>query len=257
MHAPRLITFAHSHYCEKARWALDLAGVPYREERWLPLLHLWRTRRLGGRSVPILVAGDRVLRESADIVAWAAAAGDALRPASAEERSSAAETERWLDRELGPHARRWAYAELLGCKALLNRCVASGLGPGQRPLTPAVMSLARPLIRRAFRITPDSAARSLARVHEVFATVGERLADGDGWLVGRAFTSADLAFAALAAPVLLPEGFGGALPRLDEVPATMRAEVTRLRDSTAGRHALLCYERHRAARPARTGSPRA
>ena len=30
--APRLITIPISHYCEKARWALERAEIPYREE---------------------------------------------------------------------------------------------------------------------------------------------------------------------------------------------------------------------------------
>ena len=35
-----LITIPPSHYCEKARWALDYARIPYREERHPPLFHL-------------------------------------------------------------------------------------------------------------------------------------------------------------------------------------------------------------------------
>lgn len=28
----RLLTIPISHYCEKARWALEHAGIPYRED---------------------------------------------------------------------------------------------------------------------------------------------------------------------------------------------------------------------------------
>ena len=28
----QLVTIPFSHYCEKARWALDLAQIPYREK---------------------------------------------------------------------------------------------------------------------------------------------------------------------------------------------------------------------------------
>lgn len=243
--AARLITIAHSHYSEKARWALDIAGTPYVEDRHLPLLHRLQTRPVGGRTVPVLVVGGRVYIESGDIVRWAAANGASLLPTDPEHRSVAVETERWLDRELGPHARRWAYAELLRSVDLLNRCVSTGVPRIQRAMTPLVMSFVRPLIRRAFRITPESAARSLRRVDAVFATISERLEVGDGWLAGGSFSSADLTFAALASPVLLPDGFGGALPHLGEVPASMRAEVRRLRDTRAGRHGLKCYEQCR------------
>lgn len=246
---PRLLTFAHSHYCEKARWALDAAGVDYVEERHLPLLHRWHTRRVGGRSVPVLIAPDAVLTDSPDIVRYADGRGRRpLLPTAAAHRSDALELEKYLDRELGPHARRWAYAELLGSVAVLNRCVASGVAPVERSLTAAVMTVARPVIRRGFRITPESAARSLGRVREVFDRVGDRLADGRRFLVEGGFGAADLTFAALASPVLLPPEFGGAVPALAEVPAPMRAEVERCRATPAGRFALRLYAEHR--RPA-------
>lgn len=236
---------AHSHYAEKARWALDLTGLPYVEERHLPLFHRLKTRPVGGRSVPVLVVEGKAHTESADIVDWASANGANLIPAHAGLRSTTLELERWLDLELGPHARRWAYAELLRSPALLNRCVAAEVPPLQSVLTPLWMSIVRPMIRRAFRITPESAARSLERVDEVFRSVADKLDAGSGWLVGGAFTAADLTFAALASPVILPTRFGGALPRLEEVRPSMQAEVRRLRDSPAGRHALTCYRLHR------------
>ena len=64
--APRLITIPISHYCEKARWALERAEIPYREEPHLQAIHwahVWRAGR--GRTAPVLVtedgAADRVL----------------------------------------------------------------------------------------------------------------------------------------------------------------------------------------------------
>src|SRR6187455_2623113 len=64
-----LITIPISHYCEKARWALDRTGVRYREQAHLQLIHWFAARRAGGgRTVPVLVCGDRVLADSADIV---------------------------------------------------------------------------------------------------------------------------------------------------------------------------------------------
>ena len=41
-----LYTFGLSHYCEKARWSLDLCGVPYQEVRWAPGPHLLTARRI-------------------------------------------------------------------------------------------------------------------------------------------------------------------------------------------------------------------
>ena len=72
---PRLITIPFSHYCEQARWALDRAGVSFVEEPHLPGLHLRPMRKAGGTTVPLLVLADRTLRDSAEIMASAAADG--------------------------------------------------------------------------------------------------------------------------------------------------------------------------------------
>ncbi|KAJ7295820.1 hypothetical protein O6H91_22G037100 [Diphasiastrum complanatum] len=63
---------AASHYCEKARWALDRAGVNYTH---VPVLHRIYTRNLGGTSCPKLIIGDSndrvILQDSNDILRYA------------------------------------------------------------------------------------------------------------------------------------------------------------------------------------------
>jgi glutathione S-transferase len=50
----RLLTIPISHYCEKARWALDRLGLPYVEERHLQVFHYLRSYPLsGGPNVPV------------------------------------------------------------------------------------------------------------------------------------------------------------------------------------------------------------
>src|SRR5256714_12695929 len=67
----RLVTIPISHYCEKARWALDRAGIAYREERHVQGVHRIAARRAGGgRTVPVLVTPEGSLGESEEILAW-------------------------------------------------------------------------------------------------------------------------------------------------------------------------------------------
>jgi glutathione S-transferase len=101
------------------------------------------------------------------------------------------------------------------------------------------------LLRRGLRITPESAIRSLDRVREVFDTVGRRLAEGRRYLVGERFTAADLTFAALAAPVLLPRGFGAPLPTLAELPAPILPLIEEMRGTDAGAFAQRLYRDER------------
>ena len=67
----RLITIPISHYCEKARWALDHAGLGYSEEAHLQVVHYRAVKRAGGSgTVPVLVHPEGVLTDSTDILHW-------------------------------------------------------------------------------------------------------------------------------------------------------------------------------------------
>jgi glutathione S-transferase len=244
----RLITMPHSHYVEKARWALDRAEVPYLEEPHIPLLHRLATGHHGGGSVPILVHGSICLTDSTSIMEHAneVCGGGVLYPLDPAGRQAVNALVRRFDDELGPHARRWAYAQLLDQTALLRSMVSRGVPELERWLLPLVMPVFIRTAQRAFRITPASAARSLDRVRMLFGEAGALLADGRRFLTGSQFTAADLTFAALASPVLLPLGTGAPYPTPDAVPAAMRAEVLRLRDTPGGRFALRMFTEERA-----------
>ena len=113
----RLVTIPISHYCEKARWALDRARIPYREERHVQVVHRVASRRAGGSgTVPVLVAPDGVFAQSADILAYADRHGARLYPETLRDEVMA--LERDFDADLGPEGRRWMYFHLLQRKDL-------------------------------------------------------------------------------------------------------------------------------------------
>jgi glutathione S-transferase len=76
-----LLALAYSPWSEKARWALDVRGVPYRYRHYQPLLGelelRLKTRRLRGAvTVPLLTdAGGRVYDDSEQIARFADATG--------------------------------------------------------------------------------------------------------------------------------------------------------------------------------------
>lgn len=64
------------------------------------------------------------------------------------------------------------------------------------------------------------------------------------WALER-FTAADLTFAALAAPMLLPASYGSPLPPADAMPPGLAREVERLRAHPAGAFADRLYNEER------------
>jgi glutathione S-transferase len=244
-----LITIPISHYCERARWALERAGVDYRERPHLQLVHWLAVRRAGGgRTVPVLVCGDRVLADSGEIVAEADARAPEGRRLYPDDPAAAAETrklERELDEGLGPQGRLWMYDALRGRREIAIAYACTGVPAWERRALPIAYPLVTRVIDRYLGITPAAAARSEADVRAVFAAVAERLADGRPYLCGDRFSAADLTFAALAASVLMPPEYGVPLPQPDELPKRMAAVIRELRAHPAGAHALRMFRTER------------
>lgn len=238
-----LITMPHSHYAEKARWALDRLAVPYREEPHVPLLHRLATSRRGGGSVPVLVQGAEYYVDSTEILrhADASCGGDRLYPRDPDVRRSVEALEKRFNLELGPHTRRWAYFQLLPQRALLQRLMARGVPRIEKILLKLTLPIVILVIRKGLRITPDGAQRSMVQVRRIFSEVDDLLSDGRQYLAESRFTAADLTFAALASPVLFPDRGIAAYPAVNELPSAMRETVENLRDTNAGRFALRMY----------------
>ena len=70
---PDLYMFSISHYCEKARWALDYLGIDYRLRCTVVGAHTRLAKKYGldSTAVPILVNGDEVIQGSSAIIDWA------------------------------------------------------------------------------------------------------------------------------------------------------------------------------------------
>ncbi len=167
-----LITIPISHYCEKARWALDRAGVRYRERPHLQLVHWVAVRRAGGgRTAPVLVCGERVLADSADIVDEADARAPEARRLYPDDETDAAEVralEREFDERLGPHGRLWMYDALRGRRDIAIAYACTGVPAWERRALTIVYPLVTRVIDRYLGITPAAAARSEAEVRAVF-----------------------------------------------------------------------------------------
>ena len=246
---PRLVTIPISHYCEKARWALDRAGVAYREEPHVQFVHVVAARRAGGgRTVPVLVTDDgTAIGESAAILRWAdtrVAPERRLYPAG-EIGAEAARIEAWLDTGLGPDGRLWMYHGTLPVVHDMAPWALAGTPRWERRAFGVFGRLLDPAIRRYLGVDDAAAVAALARVDDVFDAVAAMLGDGRPFLTGERFTAADLTFGALSASVLMPEAYGSPLPPLDAVPASLATDVRRLREHPAGRFAARLYAQER------------
>jgi glutathione S-transferase len=249
-----LITIPISHFCEKARWALERSGIPYRERAHLQVLHRFAVRRVGGgTTAPVLVWGEQVLADSADILEAASAQAPPemrLYPEDRQAASDARGLQRDFDERLGPESRRWMYYELRGRGDIAREYGCTGVPGWQRRSLPLVYPIAARIIDRFLDVTPETAEHAEDAVRTTFDEAAERLADGRPFLCGDSFSAADLTFAALAAAVLMPPEYGVPLPQPEVLPAPMAAKVNDFRSHPAGAHALRMFREERRRIPA-------
>ena len=149
-----------------------------------------------------------------------------------------------FDRQLGPATRRWGYAQLMDDPRVvpyMGSRVPGWQALGLRVARPVAMRV----LKRGLNITPEGVERSLAKIEDTFERIGSLLRDGRRYLAGDRFTAADLTFASLAAPVLLPQELDVGLPPY-ELFGPAIPQIDAWRASPAGAFALRMYatERH-------------
>jgi glutathione S-transferase len=245
----RLVTIPISHFCEKARWALDRAGVDYVEQPHLQLIHIGAAKLAGGgRTVPVLVTSEgQVVPESSEILRWADTQTEPERRLYPEGElgAQAAALEAELDQGFGPDGRLWMYHQTLPVVHDLDRWATVGIPRWERRFFRMGGPTIEMMMRRYLKVDAAASEVALERVDGVFDDIAGRLSDGRRFLLGDRFTAADLTFAALAAPMLLPARYGSPLPPPEAMPAPAAREVRRLRAHPAGEFADRLYAEER------------
>lgn len=245
----KLITIPFSHYCEKARWALELGQFDFEEEGHLPLLHYpYLKRYRAGNSVPVLITEKAVIRDSTFIVRYLSGREDCafnFYPGDIVQHTLIQELEDTFDKMLGPHSRRWFYYYALQNPHMIIDSLQNSVPPLEVKILTKQFKLWARAIGNGLKITPDSAERSLQKVRAVFNQVESLLADGRAFLSGDTFSAADISFAALGAPVVVPANYGFPMPPLDALPKALLDIVYEFRERKAGQYLLSLYREHR------------
>lgn len=258
----KLISIKGSHYVERARWALELAGLPYEEDIYPPVVHMPATRAAtknasskGGvsTSVPILITPDQGnLADSGHIVKYChAKMGDAscLYPKEDEAQCrDIEEIETLCASKLGVLARVVCYQYGVFTDGNLTVKVLCEGAPSSRALIfRSLFYFIVPLMKAGMKVNKAQADICLDKIEKIFADLSDRLTKAGGqYFVGGKFTAADLTFSAMAAPIVLPpDGYGSNACQYAEGPMLKHPRIAALRETVAGKHCLRMYAEHR------------
>lgn len=232
-----------SNFNEKARWALDWKRVPHTRRAPPTGTHVplaLALSRGAQRTFPILTIDGHSVGDSTAIIAELERRfpEPPLYPGDPHERRHALELEDFFDENYGHEARRLGFFHLLADDEAAAATARELMGDWAVPLVPGIRSF----LWRYYGISEDSANHARELILAGFDRI-EAERGGSDYLVGDRFSVADLAAAALAAPLLSPPEFPWQ-PKGDVHPRLVR-EMRVLSEHPAADWILRTYARHR------------
>lgn len=243
---PLLWHFPISHYNEKVRWALDYKRIPHRREvlaaSYLPRAW-WAT---GTAHLPIVHFEDGAVGDSTDIIAALESRfpEHPLYPRDPEQLQRALALEDWFDEEIGHPVRTVLVGPLMKDEGAARTAdvMMQGAGEGVK----RAFRLLHPAFHRFYfwrhGVHDESRSRAPGIVESGFDRVAEEVGPS-GYLVGDAFSVADLTAAALLAPLARPKGT--IWEQIGRIPVPVQDFLDGLRDHAGIAWVHEMYARHR------------
>jgi glutathione S-transferase len=245
METPLLWHIPLSHYSEKARWALDYKGIAHCRRVLGPdyLVRAWRATGQG--KLPILWLDGRAIADSTRIIAALEERypEPPLYPHDAAARHRALVLEDDLDETLGPALRAAVVTPLFRNDPNIALSLLTTAMPGK-----AYRRL-RPLLRifpSYYRFRHKISEANLEKDRAIVAAALDRIEQerqGRAYLIGEAFTVADLTAAALLGALLQPPEIQ--YPLQVELPPYLQDYRAMLFRHPAAQWAAAIYRLHR------------
>lgn len=244
----RMISARFSPAVEFARWLFVREGVAFREEAHVPGLHRLATASVrGGAELPVIVTPDgavwRGAREMLDGLDGLSPPGRKLfGETSAARDANQALLAALLTGLLTP-VPRFIYPPLLANRRALLPAMTHRAPVWERGFVNLFYPLWRVLMARGLGATPELLAQAPKAIEAVLSRVEAELARrGTPFLGGAAPGVPDIAFAALAGPLVLPRNYGARLPAMEDLPDALQSFVKATRARPAGDLVLRTYD---------------
>lgn len=263
---PTLITIRFSHYCEKARWVLDIlrhaanetgnGSYDYVERPHSILTHMkssfWHTNGFSS-STPIYITKDKnVLKDSSDIMHYVSDELCKLGKPTLYPMPEVEELEVYFNTVFGVHVRRYVYWLLFqsdDMESELRNCWLRETSGLENWIQRHAFGSIKALATVGMNIKEEPSMNSKHIVDTVFDKVNRMLEENNGSYILNTThpTAADFTFAALAYPMVSP-------PQCDELvfgydpkimSHSMYEQITIYREQAAGKFVLRMYEKER------------
>lgn len=202
----KLLEFPHSHYCEKAKWALDHKGLAYKTVPIIPGLHMITVRYYApDTSVPVLLDHKTVVQGSSEIINYLEQhfPQHSLTPVEPEERQACLQLETAMDKELGENIRRILYHRLLAYPTFVRYCFTHPMAAYKQWLFTLSYPILRYKIYHNYVISDQAAKLALHEFDEAMQTLARQL-ENRQYFIGNKFSRCDLTVASMLAFIFMP-----------------------------------------------------
>ena len=234
-----LYQFPISHYCEKARWALEYKNIAYNTVNLVPGPHRNVSKKLGAphSHTPILTYDEKVIQGSEEIINFLEATQKhpVLTPTDPEAASMAHEWARFADNNIGVPLRLYFYFHLLPNRKLATQLLTENCAWWSKPLYMVAFPAIRSVMRKGMKINETNAEKAHETLLRSFDHIRERVSKRE-YLVDNRFTRADLAVVALIAPCWR---------EIPDLPSALTDFIHELREHDAMLWAKEIYAKHR------------
>lgn len=203
----KLLEFSHSHFCEKARWALDFKGVSFESVAILPLFHLLTVRRYApSSSVPVLLTGENAVQGSDQIISYLDETYPArpLRPENDDAYRECLKIEHDMEHRLGENLRTILYHWLLPYPDFICQCFTGTMPRYKAGMFRLMYPFLRKKMYQFYVVSVAEVERARSEFDRAVADVEEVIGKKE-YLVGDQFSRADLSVASLLSLLVLPE----------------------------------------------------
>ena len=260
----RLVTIGPSHYCEKARWALDLldndstSPIYYTENAHPPIFQSLETLPLSNGKVSMVPMAELtnqngetdVIYDSSKIIEHFL---PRLYPSSC--KNEILELEEYFGTHIGATARCYIYHVSLKPKhyKFLTDLLTSQSSSVEKMIWGKLLDkgIAKGM-KKVMGINNDSAEASIKALRKAFYDVSLKLTKKDGTkkkfimdtdVKEIGFTAADLAFCSMASAIVCPPELSSFMPmKEEEMPQELIDLRNELRNTISGQHVLDVYK---------------
>lgn len=237
---------------EIGRWILNINQIQHLEKRYNPKKAVKKVNHLSGSdgflNNPVLISTDSLIYSPESFIQYYDQKIPSSRWLIPEDQKIANQTielYHLFTQDLNHAVWQYVYTELFRDKSAAKSFLKLDATKWQKLGITFRYHSYKKFLSKEWDLDKNDPIVFLVKIQKILDEVSALLSDGRRYLTGNQFTAADIAFASVIAPLLLPVEYGGSMYALNQISEELRQQIFTLRATPAGQYALGLYQDER------------